>query len=121
GRGAGHEEHVADVQRRDLAVTIAPAHALEALFALERYDLGAAAQGDVGRLLDAPDEVARHAGGEAVAADHDVDVLDRRREVDRRLARRVAAADDDDLRVLAELRLDMRRAVVDAGPLVAVE
>ena len=41
----------------------------------------------------------------------------RLREEHRRLAGRVAAADDDHLFAAAQLRLDERRAVVDAGAL----
>src|SRR5262249_32386931 len=79
------------------------------------------AQSDVRGLLDAADEVARHAGREAFAADEDVDLARGLREEHRGLTSGVAAADDDDVVRFAALGLDESRAVVDAGAFEALE
>src|SRR4051812_23737559 len=85
--------------------------------ALERLDLREGADRDLRMLLDSLDEVTRHCCGQARAANDDVHVPRRPRQIDRCLTRRVAAADDDRLFSLAEARFDWRRAVIDARAL----
>src|SRR5439155_1751146 len=53
----------------------------------------------------------------ARAAEHHGDGAGRLREDDRRLARGVAASDDDHVHAMAEARLDLRGAVIDADSL----
>ena len=116
GHGAGHEEDVADrrASRRSPA-PCAPDDALEVVVALQRHDLGARVQRDVRVLLDAPDEVARHALGEARAERTSMCTW-------RQLPARNTAAwpaelpppTIDDFLAVAELRLEVRGGVVDA-------
>ena len=70
-----------------------------------------------GIVLDAPDQVARHALGQAVGADQHVHALGRLRQEHRGLAGRVAAAHHDHLLAGAQLRLHEGGAVVNAGAL----
>ncbi len=96
---------------------VLPGQPLEVVIPLEGDDLRARAQGDLRVVLDAPDQVARHALREALGAHEHVHALGRLREEHRRLAGRVAAPDDHQLLAGAELRLHERGAVVHAGPL----
>ena len=73
------------------------------------------------RALDAVDEVVRHRRLQRLAADDDAHAARPRREVDRRLPRRVAAADDDHVLVAAALGVGRHRRVVDAGAAEAVD
>src|SRR5204862_5786481 len=118
---AGHHEQVTDRAILDGLAAPAPPAALEVPVAVQRFALGARVQGDVGAVLDAADQVARHRRGEAVAAHEDVDVTRGRRQEYGGLAGGVAAADDDDLVAAAHLRLDPRGGVVDAGAFEAGE
>ena len=70
-----------------------------------------------GVALDALDQVARHALAEIRPADQQVHPGGVDREVDRRLAGRVAAADQRHLGARAEPRLHRRGPVPDAAPL----
>ena len=65
--------------------------------------------------LDGVDQVARHALGQVVAAVEERHLLGVAGEVDRRLAGRVRAADDDHVLVAARHALAARAAVVDAA------
>ena len=80
-------------------------------------DFGVEQHLDVGRLLDAVGQVARHVLVQVVAADHEVDFAGLPGEEDGGLSGGVAAADDDHVRTPAHLRLDRRRGVVDAAAL----
>src|SRR5207237_1196307 len=80
------------------ARTVAPAHGFQAAVrAVERGDLGPRQHLDIRLRPDALDEVARHARLEADAARQQPHLPDAAREIDRRLAGRVAGADEDDL------------------------
>ena len=70
---------------------------------------------DIGQRLDAVDEILRHRRLEALAAHHEMQMLHLRREEHDGLAGRVAAADQRHLLALAELRLDGRGPIGDAG------
>ena len=94
---------------------VPPAHPLEAIAAVERDQLGVRAQLNRRVVLDAANQVARHAVGQAARADEHVDPPRGLGQEHRRLSGRVASADDDHLVAAAGLRLDERRAVVDAG------
>src|SRR6202035_432593 len=118
GPRAGHHEDVADLGGGPLAASpVEPGDALELALAVERHDAGAGPQLDVGGLLDAADQVARHALGETAAAHQHMDPSGLAGQEYRRLARGVAAADHDDLLPRAEPGLDLGGAVVDAGAL----
>ena len=65
--GAGHDEHVSDVAAiRCTTQVVAPAHALEMIFAVECRDLGVRSQCDHGTLFDTPDQISRHRIRESV-------------------------------------------------------
>ena len=76
--------------------------------------LGAEAHRDVRRLVDALDEVARHALREGARADEQRHPLGEPGEVEGRLTRRVGGAHDVHLLASALAGLARRRAVVDA-------
>jgi hypothetical protein len=78
-----------------------PLHALEPVVPREPDHLAAGLDLDVGRLLDAPHQVARHAVGQAVGADQHQDMPHALRQEHRRLTCGVAAADHDDRLVAA--------------------
>ena len=80
-----------------------------------RHDL------DVREPRDLVDEVARHVLAQVVLADDERDAGGVRGKEDRRLPRRVAAADDRDRVVAAHQRLSLRRRVVDAHLLEIVQ
>src|SRR6202035_5184833 len=107
GIGADEQEQVADLGGVILAAQpAAPAHPLErSVFgAFQRDHLGVEDQFDIRRGLDALDQVARHAGAEAAAADDHVDLAGVARQKHRRLACGVAAADQHDLLLRAQPR-----------------
>ena len=83
------------------------------------HDLRVRVQLDVRVALDAPDQVAGHAVGQAGRARQHMHARGCLRQEDGRLSRGVAAADDHDLLVPAQLRFHGRGAVVDAGPFEA--
>ena len=68
---------------------------------------------DVRLALELVDQVARHRGGEALAADQDRHAARVVGEEDRRLTGRVAAADEDDVAALHRCRLGAGRSVED--------
>ena len=76
---------------------------------------GLGQQLDVGRRLDAVDEVARHVFIQIIAARQQVDLLRALRQEQRRLPGRITAADDRDILPLADLGLDLGRGVVDVA------
>src|SRR5262245_50208687 len=76
---------------------------------------------DVVPAEDAVDEIARHAVGEVGAADDDGDVMPVPGEPDRRLAGRVASADDDRRTAGAKLILGTQRRVEHAEASEAVQ
>ena len=91
------------------------------LAAVEPDDLGIEQQFDVRRGLDPLDQIARHAGAEAAAADHHVDLAGMARQEHRGLPGGIAAADQRHLLLGAEPRLDRRGPVPDAAALEAGE
>ena len=95
---------------------ILPDYGLQAALAcaLQLRDFGLRVKGDVRERLDAIDQITRHRCGERRSANQNVHALCVRSEEHHRLARRVAAANDDDFARFAQLRLDRRRPVVDA-------
>ena len=82
--------------------------------AFQRRDLGPGVERDLRRLPDALHEIVGHGGGEAACAHQHVDVSGRSRQEHRRLAGRVAAANNNHLFAAAELRLHSGCGVVDA-------
>src|SRR5665213_4317571 len=77
GIGADEQEQVADIEAVVVATeTATPAQPPEraVIRALERDHPGVEHQHDVRRRLDAFDQIARHAGAEAAATDHHVDL-----------------------------------------------
>ena len=123
GIGADEQEQVADVEAMFFGrAGCASARARGGvLSAVEPDDLGLGHQLDVRRRLDALDQIARHAGAEAAAADHHVHLARVAREKHRGLAGRIAAADQRDLLAGAQPRLDRRGPVPDAAAFEAVE
>ena len=86
----------------------------------EAGDLGPGVERDARRGVDPLDQVVGHGGGEAVGTHEDVHVGRGAGQEDRRLARRVAAADDDHLLGGTELGLHGGGGVVDALALEAL-
>src|ERR1700676_5225412 len=102
GIGADEQEQIVDVESAFFArKAAAPAHALKGATgrAFEADHLAVEHQLDIRRRLDALDQVLRHAGAEAAAADHHVNLAGMAREENRGLACGVAAADQDDVLV----------------------
>src|SRR3954468_10653921 len=89
-------------------------HPLQLVAAIEGSDLGLGAQDDIGRLLDAANQIAGHAFGETLPADEHMDALRCLREKDHGLSGRVSSAYNDHFRVTAELRFDVGCPVIDA-------
>ncbi|OMP13364.1 hypothetical protein COLO4_01820, partial [Corchorus olitorius] len=85
--------------------------------ALQPLQLGADMDLHIVERGDAVDQVARHRLRQFVP-DEKMQAAHLRREIDDRLPRRVAAADQRDLFPGAETRLDRRGPVVDAPPLI---
>ena len=132
--GADEQEQIADhrLRSRSPAQAAAPAHALERPSSRRRAPTTSVLkhQFDVRRGLDALDQIARHAGAEPAAADHHVDLAGMAGEKHRGLPGGIAAADQHDLLVRAQPRLDRRgpvpdaaafelREILDLGPAVA--
>src|SRR6202030_2603986 len=94
-----------------------PAYALErsVLGAFQPDHLGIEHQFDVRRRLDALDQIARHAGAKAAAADHHVNLAGVARQENRGLTGGVSAADQHDVLPGAQPRLDRRGPVPDAA------
>ena len=101
--GPGHQEYVPDFMRRDCARAVAPLHTFQMSASLESHDLGSRAELDRRSLLDAADQVARHALGKAVGPNEQMHSLRRLRQEYRCLTGRVGPSDDDDLIAAAEL------------------
>jgi len=126
GLGVGADEKE-DVAQRHLALAagalLAPAHARQAVrrVAVQRRQLGAGQQRDVGRGIDPVDQVARHAGRQAGAAHQHVDLGRVLGEEDGRLAGGVAAAHQGHLGAAAHARLQRGRPVPDAAAFELVQ
>ena len=115
GDRARHDEDMADAVSFDHArQLVAPADPFEPAAPLQADDLRPRVHFDRRIFLDASNQVTRHRPGEPWCANDHMDTPRRRCEKDRRLPRRVAAADDHDFLSDAELRLHRRGAVVDA-------
>ena len=124
GIGADEQEQVADIEAAVFTgQPAAPAHPLERTVrrAFERHHLGVENQFDVRRRLDAFNQVARHAGTEAAAADHQMDLAGMTRQEHRGLAGGIAAAHQHDVLIRTEPRLDRRGPIPDAAALEAGE
>src|SRR6476661_10399900 len=78
---------------------------------------GASVNLDIGDLLNAIDEVSRHALSQIPAARDDVHASRISRQRHDGLPSRIAGAHDDDLLVATELRFRVSRGIVDAGTL----
>src|SRR5260370_785396 len=118
--GAGEQKQIADVDGALFTgQPAAPAHALERpiVAAFKRGHLGVEYRFDIRRGLDALDQVARHAGAKAAAADHHVNLAGVARQKHRGLAGGIAAAHQHDLLLRAQPRLDWRGPVPDAAAL----
>src|SRR6185295_14477697 len=114
--GPGHQENVLDVVTRYGPCACAPLHAFEVPVSLESHDLGSRSELDGRGLLDAADQISRHAFGKTAGSDEHVNPSRRLRQEYRGLTGRVGAADDDDLVALADLRFFHERGVVvDTG------
>src|SRR6185437_16312882 len=94
------QEHVSDSNAGLFAgQAAAPAHALQsrAFAALERDYFGIEHQFNIRRRLDAFDQVTRHAGAKAAAADHHVHLTGMRRQENGGLPRGIAATNKEDV------------------------
>src|SRR5262245_26345686 len=94
-----------DIVARYLARTVAPQDAFQMPASFERDDLGPRPDPDRRILLDPANEVSRHVRRETVCADEHVNLPTRASEKYRGLTRRVGTSDDDDLVIVAKLRL----------------
>ena len=114
-RGAGHHEDVADGVRRFRRPVIRSCQTTRSRRAPPSScdDLGVEMQLDARVLGQALDQVARHGAGKLAGAHQHVHLARGLRKENRRLSRRVASAHHGDLFPLAQLRLDVGRAVVD--------
>jgi len=83
---------------------------------VEVDEIGADVNFDIGERGDAIDEIAGHGFGK-VAPHEYMNALYVRREVDDRLTRGIAAADERDVLTDAQARLDRRCPIGDAGSL----
>src|SRR6185312_340870 len=123
GIGADEQKEIAAVEGALLGRQPAlPAHALErgVRRTLEPDDFRIEYQFDVRCRLDALDQIARHAGAEAAAADHHEDLARVAGQEHGGLSRRIAATDQYDILAGAEPRLDRRGPVPDAAALEPV-
>ena len=100
--------------RRLLTRSVADADARQMAVPFHRAHHGAPVDHDVVDVLDAIDQVAGHARAEIVAADDDVNRARVARQVDDRLPRRIAGADDDHVVAATEPGFHFGRGVVDA-------
>ncbi|MNT26530.1 hypothetical protein D3C72_1621080 [compost metagenome] len=118
--GANKQEDAAHGAIGFLArLVVAPAHLRQAVVVtFEGDDFRMRVQSDVGRGGDALDQIARHAGRQTFAADHHVDFGGVAGEKHGRLAGRIAAADEDDLFLPAQLGFDGRGPVIHAPSLI---
>ena len=122
GLGFRADEHEQVLQRQPalLAVaTVAPADGLQRVAAFELAQLLVRQQLDVGGALDAVDQVARHRRRQPRAADQHDHLGRVIGQEHRRLAGRVAAADDHHRLPAADAGLDRRGPVPDAPALEA--
>jgi hypothetical protein len=120
-RCAGHDENVANLANGRLAGCVSPSDAFEVLSSLQICDLSFIVQVDLGILVDAFDEIARHRVRKLAGTYQHVDFGGSLGEKNGGLPSRIPATDDHDLFPIAQLRLHTRRAVVDALPLKPLE
>ncbi len=115
--GADEQKDMVDSTRRFRAgCAVAPAYLLEIAFAaFQGLDLRLGQHLDVRLCLDALDQVARHGGIQIVAPREQRDLAHVARQEDRRLAGRIAGADERHLLVPAKSRLDRRGPIMDGG------
>ena len=118
--GADEAEEGGTLERAALAgLRVDPFDFAQGIVAIEPANFGIAFDHDVVGLLDAVDEIARHVFAEIVAADHEMHLGRDRREKDGGLAGGVAAADDHDLRIAAQVGFHRPGGVIDAAALEA--
>src|ERR1700752_5371369 len=98
---------------RSPARAVAPPHTLKMFGALKSHDLGSLPDLDCWSLLDASNQVSRHARRKTAGADEQMNVSHRLRQKHRGLAGRVRSAYNYDFIAVAELRFHESRVVVD--------
>src|SRR5216684_4387409 len=111
--GPRHQEYVLKILTRYRARTVAPPHTLKMFGSLKSHDLGSRPDLDCWVLLDASNQVSRHARRKTAGADEQMNVSHRLRQKHRSLAGRVRSAYDYDFITVAELRFHESRVVVD--------
>src|SRR3984885_7205113 len=114
--GAHEQEKIAGIKPVFLGrKAAAPAHTFERtpLGALKSRNLGIEYQFNIRRRLDALDQIARHAGGKTAAADNHLNLAGMAGQEDRGLAGGIAAANQDDLLLGTQTRLDRGGPVPD--------
>src|SRR5439155_23658028 len=109
------EEQRRRVDQRLNAGIVADADGVEMTVSFHGGHDGASVNLDIVDLLDAIDEVSRHALSQIPATREDVHASCVSRQRHDGLPSRVAGAHDDDLLVATELRFRVRRGIVDAG------
>jgi len=123
-RRRGHRGNP-EVGPESLAVSrraLPPADRLErSVVAFEAGDFRPRQHLDVGKSLDAVDQVARHAGLQARPAHQDPDLGDLARQIDHRLTGRIAGAHQGHLLPGAELAFERRSPIVHARRLEGFE
>ena len=111
------EEQRRRVDQRLNAGIVADADGVEMTVSFQGGHDGASVNLDVLDLLNAIDEVSRHAFSQIPATRDDVHASRVSRQRHDGLPSRIAGAYDDDLLVATELRFRVRRGIVDAGAL----
>jgi hypothetical protein len=98
-----------------------PSYRLKSRLAAQLDDLRSRVKRDVGRRVDPPDQIVRHACTESVAANNDVDMTREPRKEYRSLSGRIPTTNHNQLFVVAERTLHECRTVVDAATLEMFE
>src|SRR5258708_17715617 len=88
---------------------------------LKSHDLGSRLDLDCWGLLDASNQISRHASRKTTGADKQMNVSHRLRQKHRGLAGRVRSAYHYDFIAVAELRFHQGRAAVDTRPFALTE
>src|SRR5574342_517225 len=113
GFGARHQEYVLNILTRYRARAVAPPYTLKMSVSLKSHNLGSRLDLDCWGLLDASNQVSRHARRKTTGADEQMNLPRHLRQEHGGLAGRVRPAYDDDLIAVAELRFHEGGAVVD--------
>jgi len=99
----------------DIVDVVPPANAFQVTGAFQRDEVGVEVQDNGWAVLDSPNQIARHARGQAIRADEHMYSSGALGEEHSGLTGGISAPDDDHFFTAAELGLDERRAVVHAG------